>query len=166
VILFFFLFAQDLFCFLRRGDFPPIAPAMKIISMEKKKNGVFRFWVLIKFFWQDDGEPFLLTQHVRKERLISNQILKPLRGFRRKEVGKFCIFRATRVVSAEGFCRPYNAEHCTEQKPFPNFHQTQYISKEASLQSLTQAVNHIEFAESPELFSSKKLTYLFKVYTL
>jgi hypothetical protein len=75
---------------------------MKIISMEKKKDGVFRFWALIKVFWQDDEEPFLLTQHIGKECLVSDRILKLLRRFWREKIGELWIFWATGMLSTEG----------------------------------------------------------------
>lgn len=57
------------------------------------------FWALIKVFWQYDEEPFLLTQPIGEECLVSDRILKLLRRFRRKKIGEFLVFWATGMVS-------------------------------------------------------------------
>ncbi len=118
--------------------------------MEEKEDGIFWFWILIKIIRQDDEEPFLLTQHIGEECLVSDRILKLLRRFRRKKRGDFLVFWATGMVSTWGF-----SEECEEEKvanpnqtnliPSFKFHQRQYIPKEASLQPL----NFIRFRDLP-----------------
>jgi hypothetical protein len=59
IFLLFFL-TKQLLCSLRRMDFPPNSCSMKVIPMEKKKDGIFGRRILKKIFWQNDEEPFLL----------------------------------------------------------------------------------------------------------
>ena len=59
---------------------------MKIIPMEKEENRIFSAGILEIIFWKDDEKSFLLIQHVRKERLVSNQVVKLLGRFRSKKI--------------------------------------------------------------------------------
>jgi uncharacterized membrane protein YoaT (DUF817 family) len=61
VIFFLFDLAENLFGFIGRIDFPPEASSFKVISMEKEENWIFRVWVLIKIFRQDDKETLFLA---------------------------------------------------------------------------------------------------------
>jgi hypothetical protein len=57
---------------------------------------------LIKLFRKDDEEAFFLTQHVRKERLVSNQVVKLLGRFRSEKIRNLRVTGAAWMLSAEG----------------------------------------------------------------
>ena len=61
VIFFLLGLAENLLGLFRRIDFPPEASSFKVITMEKEENWIFRAWVLIKIFRQDDKETLLLA---------------------------------------------------------------------------------------------------------
>jgi hypothetical protein len=102
VIFFLLDLAKNLFGFFGRMDFPPEASSLKVIPMEKEENWILRIWVLMKLFWQNDEKTFLLTEFLGKKCLVSDQILKLLRWFRREEIEKFAIFGTAGMASGEG----------------------------------------------------------------
>jgi len=60
---------------------------MKVIPVQKKKDGIPGHGILIKIFWQDDEKSLLLIQYIWKKDLISNQVSIGLGGLRKKEIG-------------------------------------------------------------------------------
>jgi hypothetical protein len=96
---------------------------MKVIPMEKKEDWILGAWVLKKIFGQDDEKAFLFIQVSRKKGLVSNQILKLLKGLWRKEIGKLRTFRTAGGLSTAGNEGPYE-----EHKGTKPHHQEQISS--------------------------------------